>query len=187
VRSRHRCTGRLWQIQICFAQTVNLKGQVVVLIGLTDPFHTHSPRRSDPAMIAWPHDREDLIDTNICECLMGHRMTGFRAVAVTPQCRCNLPSDLEIGAAGWKWKQCHSPDQVARLSIGNRPSAQGQAGRVACWTAQTEAGQQRVLDQLARKALNALREAISRRWLEAGRLPSQVLRCGVAQPRWCRR
>ncbi|SRR5271166_5129166 len=44
---------------------------------------------------------------------MGHRMTSFRAVAVTPQPRCNLPSDLEIGAPGRKWKQCDSSDQVA--------------------------------------------------------------------------
>jgi len=44
---------------------------------------------------------------------MGHRMTSFCAVAVTPQPRCNLPSDLEIGAPGRKWKQCDSSDQVA--------------------------------------------------------------------------
>lgn len=68
-------------------------------------------------MITWPDDGEDLIDTNICECLMGNRMTGFRAVAVTPQLRCNLPTDFEIGATGWKWKQCHSSDQFTRASI----------------------------------------------------------------------
>ncbi|OBG34110.1 hypothetical protein A5673_02475 [Mycobacterium sp. E3198] len=82
-------------------------------------------------MIAWPHDSEDLTDTDICECLVGHRMAGFRAVAATPQCRCNLPSDLEIGAAGRKWKQCHSPDQVAGVFIGYRPSALGQSGCIA--------------------------------------------------------
>src|ERR1700758_3258981 len=130
-RSRRRCTGRLWQIQICFTKTVDLKGQAVVLVGLADPFHAYSPRSSHSAMIARPHDGQDLPDTDICECLMGPRMTGFCAVAVTPQRRCNLPSDLEIGAAGWKWKQCHSPDQVARVSIGDRPSAQGQSGCVA--------------------------------------------------------
>jgi hypothetical protein len=61
-------------------------------------------------LIARPHDGEDLTDTNVCECLMRHRMTGFRAVAVTPHLRRNLPSDLEIGATGWEWKQCHAPD-----------------------------------------------------------------------------
>lgn len=107
--ARCRRTGRLRQIQIRFAQAVDLKSEVVVLVGLTDPFHAYSPRRSDAAMIAWPHDGEDLTDTYICECLMGHRMTGFCAVAVTPQRRCNLPSDLEIGAAGRKRQQCHPP------------------------------------------------------------------------------
>src|ERR1700744_469125 len=101
MRSRRRCTGGLWEIQICFAQTVDLKGQVVVLIGLTAPFHTHPPGRSHAAMIARPHDGEDLTNT-ICECLMGYRMTGFRTVAVAPPRRRNLPSDLEIGAAGGK-------------------------------------------------------------------------------------
>ena len=84
-RSRRRCTRRLWQIQICFVETIDLKGQVVVLVGLANPFHAHSPRCGDPAMIAWPHDGEDLTDTDNCECLMGHRMTGFGAVAMTPQ------------------------------------------------------------------------------------------------------
>jgi hypothetical protein len=58
-------------------------------------------------------------------------MTGFRTVTVPPQCRCNLPSDLEIGAAGRKRKQRHSPDQTAGLPIGDRPSAHGQAGFIA--------------------------------------------------------